>query len=205
MKKFLIPILLIAALSNCGPATPPGSAEKPGNDSAQLQRDLVIDTSSGFVDLTFSLSSIEKKDSGFSLHISSAFGNQIAGFNVYIPDNAKKTGFGHGMIISSAGMESDNFLKLLARFYHVNISSDAKFCKADTIAFVDLKQMMKDKDAVNLLGHDLKLFFEREGKTEEEYQYAEVYLNIDKGTGVVEFNEKDPEYREALIKFLSEK
>ena len=45
----------------------------------------------------------------------------------------------------------------------------------------------------------LKLFFE----SDDESRYAELYLNIDMGTGTVELAEKDPDYRIAIVRALS--
>ena len=45
----------------------------------------------------------------------------------------------------------------------------------------------------------LKLFFESDDGT----QYAELYLNIDRGQSTLELAEKDPDYRAAIVRALS--
>ena len=46
----------------------------------------------------------------------------------------------------------------------------------------------------------MKLFFHSENGE----RYAEVFLNIDRQAQVVEIHEKDPEYRQNLIRALTE-
>jgi hypothetical protein len=203
LKKF-IPLLFL--FTSCVP-----SSQKQGMDTAAMteisspDKKAVITHENGFADIQLSIASVEKKDSSTLIHISSIYNGKNIGFNAVIPDK-EESGFGHGMILSSTGAESDNFLALLAAEYHVPLATDAKFCKADTIAFVDLEKMGKTlgKD-VNTFGHKMKLFFESDGETEADYKNAEVYFNIDKENNTIGFNEKDQDYRNDLIWFLTEK
>jgi len=47
----------------------------------------------------------------------------------------------------------------------------------------------------------MKVFYE----SRKEEEYAEAFVNIDLQHGVVQFHEKDPDYRKAVIAFLSRK
>ena len=48
---------------------------------------------------------------------------------------------------------------------------------------------------------EMKIFFSDSGP---EDKYAEIYINIDTKRGVLQFYEKDPDYRVPLLRALSE-
>ena len=202
LKKFF-PLLLLLASCASGPqnnsidTTALYSALDPDNEALVNRKD-------GYVDIQLTIASVEKKDSASLYHIASQYNGKNIGFDVLIP-KTENTGFGHGMIITSTGEPSDNFLSMLARLYQVPLGQDAKFRKADTISFVDLEQMVKIQGGKSISGNKMKLFFEEEGKTEDDYKTAEVFFNIDRGNNTVGFNEKDPDYRKDLVYFLAEK
>jgi hypothetical protein len=56
-------------------------------------------------------------------------------------------------------------------------------------------------DPADLRGGPLKLKLFFEGDDEDDY--AEIYLNVDMDRARVDLNEKDPEYREPLLRALA--
>jgi hypothetical protein len=199
--KNLFSFLLLLLLTGCGPAEEPGTAAEKNNGPGEV----AINSAEGFTDITLNISSTEKKDSATLYHVLSMYLGKPVGFDVLVPDHAKKSGFGNGLILSSTGAPSDNFLEMLFKLYGLPYAAGTKFSTTDTLAYADLNQMAQLQGGTNVSGNSMKLFFEKEGETEDEYHIAEVYLNIDKEKNVVEFDEKDPEYRSELLWFLSQK
>ncbi len=156
MKK-LFPLFLLFAACASGP-------QENATDTTTMTpvNEVQITREEGFASIQLSIASKVKKDSASLLHISSIYHGKKVGFDVLVP-LAEKSGFGHGMILSSTGVESDNFLAMLAEEYHIAISGNEKFCKSDTISFDELDKMEKIIAAQGnetVTGNKMKLFFE---------------------------------------------
>jgi hypothetical protein len=104
--------------------------------------------------------------------------------------------WGEAQLIS-VGNESDGFVQALDEVYGTGLG------------VLQMRGNVKFL-AVSLAGHPLriegepiklKLFFEHEADD----RYAEVYLNCDSEESRVEFHEKDPDYRRAVVLALSQK
>jgi len=91
----------------------------------------------------------------------------------------------------SVGPGSDSWLQDLATLYKLPRNS-ALFARAATADIVFL-----DANEREMAG---KVFFAANGP---ESDYAELYTNIDKERRVLEIHEKDPEYRQNVLKALS--
>jgi len=91
----------------------------------------------------------------------------------------------------SVGPGSDSLLQALATLYKLPRNS-ALFARAATADIVFL-----DANEREMAG---KVFFAANGP---ESEYAELYTNIDKKRRVLEIHEKDPEYRQNVLKALS--
>jgi len=94
----------------------------------------------------------------------------------------------------SLGEQSDRLLAALDELY--GTKQRAKKMGAQT----EFAAISLGGDPVHLRAAPvkLKLFFE----SDDESRYAELYLNIDMGTGTVELAEKDPDYRLAIVRAL---
>ena len=66
---------------------------------------------------------------------------------------------------------------------------------------VDAVGLASDPRLVKSNPVKMKLFF----NPDSESNYAEVFLNLDLNTKVLQFHEKDPEYREPLLRTLCSK
>ena len=95
----------------------------------------------------------------------------------------------------SLGPESDRFVLLLASLYRLTPPPSGSMRGAISVDAVGL-----DSDPAQILTAPvkMKMFF---GSTEEDE--AEVFLNIDLKRRVLEFHEKDPDYRKSLIDALA--
>lgn len=97
-----------------------------------------------------------------------------------------------------AGSESDRLFNCLAALYGLQ-GGDRRMIEQGLFTGIALHQppVDMDKEAVRLklFGHD------SEGDRTEDYH--ESFFNIDLPNGLVFWNEKDPDYREALLRDLS--
>src|SRR4051794_20338352 len=104
------------------------------------------------------------------------------------------------MEIKSVGSASDNLLLLLQDLYKEEIVANSKFVASKTINFIDLNEFVKAKfgqkseraDSVR----ELKVFFE----SDNEDDYAELYININPAEKWLELKEKDEEYRPGVLR-----
>lgn len=98
--------------------------------------------------------------------------------------------------IKSVGRDTEAFVRALAKAYGV---------KVDRIDFTEVMlaaiMLRGDPSPIRMATSptEFKVFFE--SKKEEEY--AEAFINLNIQPGVVQFGEKDPDYRKAVIGFLS--
>lgn len=102
--------------------------------------------------------------------------------------------WGH-VTLQSRGQESDRLLRAMQDFYKLDARGVFPVdvgCQA-----VALEGNPTDLHAGPLR---TKLFFD---DGESEARYAELYFNVDLESGYAALNEKDPEYREPLIGWLS--
>jgi hypothetical protein len=98
--------------------------------------------------------------------------------------------------ISSIGQESDNFIKILSELY--GQKTNKKFTSKPLIfnSFsLNTNQALLDKGYFKF-----KLFFD---DLNEQGLYSEIFLNLNLPEGFIEIPEKDPEYRENLIKAMT--
>ena len=104
--------------------------------------------------------------------------------------------------LRSAGPESDRFVAALDRLYGAGRAPGAM---APEVAFTGIS-LQGDPRALTVAPAKIKLFFEPDGEPDdEEYQarYAEAYLDVDLAARRLELNEKDEDYRGALVRALA--
>ena len=101
-----------------------------------------------------------------------------------------------GICFYSIGLESDNLIKALSNLYE--FPTDKAFLASITGAMTfSLNQV--DVDLTKREKYNFKMFFNDDSET----AYCEMFCNIDLEKMIVEFHEKDEEYRENLIRTFS--
>ncbi|MDO6434809.1 hypothetical protein Q4E93_29625 [Flavitalea sp. BT771] len=159
------------------------------------------DTGDG--DFALSIVEIAETDTTIIYKALSTSENGKLGLVLDIPKKDGEKGFGRSILIKSTGWESDNFIRFMAEEYNQKMDSSSHFIKTISVAYVNMHTFGKTLGAVyhyDSTIDEYKLFFEGPSKDD----YAELYLNINKREKIIEFKEKDPEYRPQLIKFFRE-
>ena len=100
-----------------------------------------------------------------------------------------------GITIEPDDAAGDHFVEALDELFGTGLAPGSM---ADRVFFSALA-LSGDPTSLASGPVKLKLFFDPGSPA----RYAEVYLNIDVPTGTVELNEKDPDYRENLVRALS--
>lgn len=169
---------------------------------ARGQREVRTIREDGFVDLDLPLVDLAQQPSnGFRFVARGTLEGKTIGFagmtaewKAQPVDNSDITMYVGAVVLQSIGAASDEFVTALAKLYGASTSRLRMLPEIRTEAIglgTDPRRMEQEPTK-------LKLFF----YPEDEERYAEAYLNIDRVAGVVEFHEKDPEYRENIIKAL---
>ncbi|WP_142786486.1 hypothetical protein [Changchengzhania lutea] len=156
-------------------------------------------------DLIFSITEKEKLANGFwSLTCKAKYQNEIVGLKINIEDEIPSgkidnPGFSlKGVEIKSIGKESDKLIEIISKLYNQPIKT--KFT-SEKLVFVALSLNKKIATLEN--GYfRFKLFFD---ENEQRNSYTELYLNPDLKNDVIELKEKDEEYRDNIVKILSDK
>jgi hypothetical protein len=97
--------------------------------------------------------------------------------------------------LRSLGPRSDRLIGALQSLYDTHLGLTTM---ASEIAFTAVSL---EGDPADLRGGPLKLKLFFEGDDEDDY--AEIYLNVDMDRARVDLNEKEPEYREPLLRALA--
>ncbi|MGG1515457.1 hypothetical protein ABE504_08585 [Paenibacillus oryzisoli] len=143
-----------------------------------------------FIDLTFQIISQDKHDSTHAYVVKGKYNDETVGFKVVI-NTAKGNGFTkNGVHLMRIGEESDRFVKALSELY---TGSNANKMKNEVV----LTEFVLESTSTS---KKYKLFFDNG----QESEYAEIYLNLDLKENKLELNEKDMEYREPILKGLTQ-
>lgn len=167
--------------------------------------DAALGNEDGFVDLSLSISKFEKQKNGVArLLIQNTLGGKKVGFVVELQptwkaqkiENADAYFYWGNAEIASTGEDSNAFLNTLTKLYGLP-SQNAIFLARVKVQVVGLAN---DPARIEQEPIKMKFFLNPDGPDEF---YSEVFVNVDLKQKVLEFNEKDPEYRGALVKSLS--
>ena len=142
----------------------------------------------GFVDLSMGIDSMACDSwTSCTVHASGLFRGARVAVDVVIqcPGGAGK------MAYRSVGADSDALLAAMAQLYKLPPGS-ARFAETATADVILL-----DADSKQMAG---KVFFAANGPKD---RYAELYTNVDKQRRVLEIHEKDPEYRQNVLRGLA--
>ncbi|WP_121811811.1 hypothetical protein [Mucilaginibacter kameinonensis] len=158
----------------------------------------------GAVDINLSIDHKTKLDSSTVYDLKATYKNKLVGFKIEIPDKDKQNerGFGNGITIKTLGKQSDDFRNALSDIYGLD-TSVKKFPEKVNVSYVDLHQFAKSYTKKSIenspYSTELKLLFQS-----DKGDQAELYLNIRNDEKVIEFAEKDEEYRKPLVEFLTQ-
>ena len=165
----------------------------------------------GFADLAFGLMSYRRLEDGSQvLDVRGRRKGREVGFRVRLSSAWEKRMLGDTGIVAyqavvyleSIGKPSDQFVDDLADLYG-GLPQPGKMASSVVFTAISLEGLPAQLDRGPV---KIKLFFEPDDESEKAYEqfYAEYYLNIDVTAKLVEFGEKDPDYRKAMLRALSE-
>ncbi|MEO0366198.1 MAG: hypothetical protein AAF265_11945 [Pseudomonadota bacterium] len=166
-------------------------------------RNVTVVTDEGFVDFTLPLAGVgQSSGDKWLFKIRGLFGDEELGFDVQLGSTWEQEEIHNGEItlhwgsavILRSGVESDRFCDLIRTSYG-NESVGTKMREALDVMAVALGT---DPAQMRQSPVKMKMFIE----PADDEGYAEFYLNVDLPSRVVQFNEKDTEYRVNLLKAL---
>ena len=162
---------------------------------------LEISDHEGFIDIDLPIAQVTQAQGIVKIIARGTVAGVWIGFEIDFPTEASREGGSPGQLklgmarIRSLGAESNRFVALLSKRYGI------PGVAATMISSVDGSAVgLGDDSAHRLEGKkNMKLSFEA-GPAD---RYAEIYINVDFGTRVLEFHEKDPAYRKMLLLALT--
>lgn len=164
----------------------------------------------GFVDCVFRLARVSDNGSWRRLHAIADHKGQAVALDLDVlpqyggglePENLDVIAehvHRPGVIFRRSGPESDRLIDIMASLYGVP-SVPRRMVDSFPVTAIALHVDRGERDPVPV---KVKLFG-NDGEDNPAEDYFECYLNIDFERGLVFWNEKDPDYREALIRCLS--
>lgn len=174
--------------------------------SASEYPNAILGDEEGFVDVSLSISKYETLNNGTKRFL---IRNTLNGLKVsfiveLLPkwdakpiENTNAIFYWGNANIISVGAESDVFLTQIAALY--GIESAEKLLKKNISAQV--VGLANDPKSIESIPIKMKFFLSPD---EDENLYSEVFINIDLKNKVLEFNEKDPEYRLPLVRSMAQ-
>lgn len=162
-----------------------------------------ISEAAGFVDIDLPITEITREAGLTRIAARGNIGGTVVGFEVDFPSTSKRSDEKIPLSLGTAqirtlGAVSNSFVTLLASRY--KIPAPAKTMVPSVYASVVALQ----GDPAQVLNGvtQMKFFFFDSGP---EDRYAEVFVNVDAKNRVLEFHEKDPDYRRPLLLALTVK
>lgn len=195
----LSPFLFSCESNHSSPAT---------NDTTVLEEITArIDPQEGWNDIFLKIVKDQKTDSSHIYTVKGLYKKQTVGLQIEVNSN-----IGAGILdgkpdvnsgtarqsvhIRSSGAESDAFVKALAELYgQPTVKAFRQQPLSVTVFSLNETPVNLDKSGY----YKLKLFLEEY----DENLYSEVFLNINTEQKEIEINEKDWEYRRAIVELLS--
>jgi hypothetical protein len=163
----------------------------------------------GFVDLVFALHNHQRAADGSQHYIATGTHHRKPlGFAFTLPKEWKQGTLGDsglvtfqaGITVESTGESSDHFVTTLRDLYQI-AGPELKMSKSIAFTVISLGGDPRTPEQGPV---KMKLFYEpAEDDPKHDDHYAEHYLNIDLATKLIQFHEKDPEYRPAVIHALT--
>ena len=163
----------------------------------------------GFVDCIFKISDLKNDHGFYHFDLFASYDGIKVGFSVKLVDSVSP-GFEadmklidahvchQGVSFRSIGQASDDLIAALAKLYGRD-SGTLRMVSEETFTMIALQQQDTDLES-----HAVKMkLFGKDSDPLVEDDYYESFLNVDIPGGFVSWNEKDPDYRDPLIRALS--
>jgi len=166
----------------------------------------VLGEEEGFIDISLSISKYETLGNGTKRFIvkNTLNGQKVSFILDLLPEWAVKpienmdANFYWGSAtITSTGLESDAFLRQVAKLYNMQ-DSVYKFKNSISAQVVGLASNPEEIDSSPV---KMKFFLNPDA---DESLYSEIFINIDLKENTLEFNEKDPDYRGPLVHSMAQ-
>jgi hypothetical protein len=164
----------------------------------------VVEQENGFLDIDLYIVSVDfNEDGSVVVSVRNDIEKQPVEFSIFFGNKWDKKEidgsdeffyWGKGKFINT-GKYSENFLKLLSVYYGVTGTSYNNK-EVDTL----IVGLVNDPTLMATQKTDMKFIFNSDSENAE--LYSEVYINVNLSERILEFHEKDPEYRGPLIRSL---
>lgn len=163
----------------------------------------------GFVDCVLRITDLQESADYFNFHLSATSAGNLLGFDVAVRKDIKpgldadikvirENVVHQGVQFLRSGPESDALLARLAHLYGTDLANP-KMAAKETFTALALH-----KDPFEIRAEPVKIkVFGRDADPFIQENYYESFFNLDLAQGFVFWNEKDQEYRAALIRGLS--
>lgn len=162
----------------------------------------------GYIDCIFMVEDLKQDNEFYYFNLRASHNGNIVGMGVKLVKNVKpgldkdmslikQHVYYRGVTFSSLGKISDQLITSISNLYGFN---NRKFSMVPEETYTAIALQDKNTDLeVNsvrfkIFGRDQEPFIEE--------NYYESFLNVDLKNGIVAWNEKDPDYREALVRAL---
>jgi hypothetical protein len=163
----------------------------------------------GFIDCVLRITEQTETSDHYRITLRASYGGEKVGMDVVVVKNiqggfdsemnlVKANVYRRGVVFYSRGAESDALLGALSALYGRD-DINLKMIEKETFTAIALHQGPLDMENEQL---KIKIFGRDEEPFDEE-MYNESFFNLDLTNGFVYWNEKDPDYREPLIRALS--
>jgi hypothetical protein len=163
----------------------------------------------GFVDLTFRITNLVDDGQHYHLHLAASHARCPVGMDVVVVrgvqggfnskmELVKKNVYRKGVRFLRSGVESDQLISAISDLYGFD-ESPTRMVDEETFTAIALHQGSLDMDSEPV---KLKIFG-KDGEPFDEGAYYESFFNVDLPNGFVYWNEKDPDYRKALLQAFS--
>ena len=164
-----------------------------------------------FIDCVLKIEGLGGDGDYYTFHMSASFEGERVGADVRVLKgiragfdadmNLAKDGVHHdGVFFTRSGPESDRLISALARLYGMD-GTGLTFIASESFTAIALHQGDIDLERE---GVRIKIFG-RDGDPDPDQNYYESFFNVDLPNGLVYWNEKDPGYREPLLRALGER
>ena len=164
----------------------------------------------GFVDCVFAVSNVKENEGRYSFHVTAEHDGTVVGMDVDVVTGIQGAFDGdmnlirehvyhEGVVFRRSGPESDDLVRVIAGLYGQSLAP-LKMTDVETFTAIPLHQ-----GAIDMTREAVKIkVFGRDAESCPAEDYYESYFNLDMPNGLVYWNEKDPEYREPLIRGLTQ-
>jgi hypothetical protein len=163
----------------------------------------------GFVDLTFRIGNLVEDSHNYRFHVTASYKGRTVGMDVILVKGiqggfsgkmelVKEHVYRLGVRFLRSREESDRLISAISEMYGSR-SSPKRMVNEETFTAIALHQGPLDMESEPV---KLKIFG-KDGEPFDEDAYYESFFNVDLPNGFVCWNEKDPDYRNSLLRALS--